>query len=597
MSKSQIQTENKTENLLDKYKVPHISLILNLIVSHLVAIIVSIIIFREVFPVATPFALTFSLLAGTVVGLLFSLNLIFGLGQIEYALQRLSTGLSLKPISYRTWPLRKILDSINDLGGHGPQVSKLQGTLHQQLEATTAQEIRNRLARDLHDSIKQQIFSMNVSAAAIEARWENDPDGARLALADVRRGAKEAMAEMNALLQQLRPAPLEKVGLIEALKEQCEALGYRTGAKVTVQIGKLPLDEEWLPGTQEAIFRIAQEALANIARHARAKQVMLLLKPYHHADGKALMLLIGDDGRGFDLKQPSTGMGLSNIQERVNDIGGKLKILSHPDHGTTIRVEGILLKESPGKSNAEDLTLSIIDRGSGLVIIILLILFVVGLFLDQLPLFLGGSNSFLSILFAISSLYLMGFIFRWAFTLYRRDIQAAANLNKGRQLSDIATQRQKYLWAAFGLFLLLLFFPIHLIYLSGQVGASIPWHLPLISIPILGLPALYAWYKAMSYEINIVKQLSHEKKIDRIKKTRMNSLIILGPYILFSFANYFDFISVGDTMNFSVAAVLTLWPAVWIIIMTRYGLYLIWRWRIRFQNGQNQQTQEDVTYG
>ena len=128
--------------------------------------------------------------------------------------------------------------------------------------ALAAQEERNRLARDLHDSIKQQLFSIHVGAAAVQARWDNDPTGAKTALADVRQSAQAALVEMNALLQQLAPAPLAKVGLVQALQEQAEALGYRTGADVAVDIGPLPDDERFPDGAQEAIFRTGQPGLA-----------------------------------------------------------------------------------------------------------------------------------------------------------------------------------------------------------------------------------------------------------------------------------------------------------------------------------------------
>lgn len=120
-----------------------------------------------------------------------------------------------------------------------------------QLSEAAAQQERNRLARDLHDSIKQQIFSVSVAAATAQTRWESDPEGARRAIADVRGAAREAMAEMEAMLQHLRPAPLENSGLIEALRKQCEALQYRSGATVTAEFGELPDNAILLPGTQE----------------------------------------------------------------------------------------------------------------------------------------------------------------------------------------------------------------------------------------------------------------------------------------------------------------------------------------------------------
>jgi signal transduction histidine kinase len=216
------------------------------------------------------------------------------------------------------------------------EVLDLRENLLAQARDTAAQQERNRLARELHDSIKQQVFSIHMSAAAVEARWEADPGGAREALGDVRRSAREAMAEMNALLQQLSPAPLEKVGLVQALRDQCEALGYRSGAEVVVEFGELPADD-WLPaGAQDSLFRVAQEALSNVARHARAAHVRLYLGQPGGAG--PLIMEIGDDGQGFEMEMVRGGMGLQNIRQRVQALEGKFGLDSAPGGGTTLRV-------------------------------------------------------------------------------------------------------------------------------------------------------------------------------------------------------------------------------------------------------------------
>jgi hypothetical protein len=143
------------------------------------------------------------------------------------------------------------------------------------------------------------------------------------------------MVEMNALLQQLSPAPLEKVGLVQALRDQCEALSYRTGAQVTTDLGELPPNDRLPVGASESIFRIVQEAFSNIARHARAGQVILYLGL--HDDKDALILRIQDDGQGFNSKTAKNGMGLDNIRQRVRALGGELAIESDPGQGTIVR--------------------------------------------------------------------------------------------------------------------------------------------------------------------------------------------------------------------------------------------------------------------
>lgn len=211
----------------------------------------------------------------------------------------------------------------------------LRSLLLRRVGEAAAQEERNRLARDLHDSIKQQLFSINVGAATAQERWERDPEGARKALAGVRRSAKEALVEMQALLHQLRPQALGSIqGLVEALREQCEALGYRSGAEVTVELGPEIPEDRVPPGTPEALFRMAQEALANVARHARARHVRLWLG----RESDTVQLRVEDDGQGFEPATASPGMGLRSLRERAELLHGALEIESTPGTGTKLVV-------------------------------------------------------------------------------------------------------------------------------------------------------------------------------------------------------------------------------------------------------------------
>jgi signal transduction histidine kinase len=201
-----------------------------------------------------------------------------------------------------------------------------------QIGEAAVQEERNRLSRDLHDSIKQQLFTINVSTAAAQELWDTDPERAKAALVDVRRSAREAMVEMQALLHQLQPKALAAAGLVEALREQCEALGYRTGAGVSLELGESIPDDRLLPGAQETLLRIAQEALANVARHARARTVRVWLG----RAGDSALLRIEDDGQGFDPAAATSGMGLRNLRERAQSLSGTLEIQSAAGSGTTI---------------------------------------------------------------------------------------------------------------------------------------------------------------------------------------------------------------------------------------------------------------------
>ncbi|HEU5383394.1 MAG TPA: sensor histidine kinase [Ktedonobacteraceae bacterium] len=212
--------------------------------------------------------------------------------------------------------------------------------LQQAREAAALAE-RNRIARELHDSIKQHIFGINASAAAARAYWQRESlERVRTSLEDIERSAQGAQVEMQALLLQLRPAPLENTSLLEALHIQAQALGFRTGAQVKVDIAALPDNERLLPGTQEAIFRLVQEAFANIARHARAQTVWLALRTV----GQEVCITVRDDGQGFEPAHVRSGMGLANLRERTRALYGSVEISSQPGQGTTVLITIPLLE-------------------------------------------------------------------------------------------------------------------------------------------------------------------------------------------------------------------------------------------------------------
>ena len=221
-------------------------------------------------------------------------------------------------------------------------MEKLRSTYEQEIREAASQQERNRLARDLHDSIKQQIFAIQTGAAAAQARFDNDAEGAKTAIADVRTYAREAMTEMEVMLDQWRSAPLETVGMVEAIRKQAEALGFRTSAKVNVEIGDLPKLKAVPPGVPQGLFRIAQEAMANVARHARASLVTVRL--YREQDRFHLQVV--DNGAGFDTSAAESGMGMGNIRSRVEELGGTLEVVSLPGEGTQVHVSVPLMPVS-----------------------------------------------------------------------------------------------------------------------------------------------------------------------------------------------------------------------------------------------------------
>jgi len=212
-------------------------------------------------------------------------------------------------------------------------LASLRSEYEEQIRRAARQEERARLARDLHDAVKQQLFVIQTAAATAQARFDTDPEGAKAAVDQVRSSAREAMTEMETMLDQLQAAPLENAGLVSLLKKQCEALGFRTGAEVTFEAGALPPDTALYPGTREAMFRVAQESLSNIARHARARHVEVSLRSID----RRLVLAVQDDGCGMPGDRSPGGMGMANMAARAAEVGGDFEAVSAPKQGTIVR--------------------------------------------------------------------------------------------------------------------------------------------------------------------------------------------------------------------------------------------------------------------
>jgi len=181
-------------------------------------------------------------------------------------------------------------------------------------------EERNRLARDLHDSVKQQIFATTMQVAAARSLVRSDPAAAEAKLGDVERLVGEAQRELTALIRELRPVALSERGLTAALRNYAGEWSQRTGIVVEVSMqGEQPTPL----AVEEALFRVTQEALANIARHSKATRAELHLR----WSPEALTLTLADNGRGFDVvAADGKGVGLQSMAERMQAIGGALSI-------------------------------------------------------------------------------------------------------------------------------------------------------------------------------------------------------------------------------------------------------------------------------
>lgn len=195
-----------------------------------------------------------------------------------------------------------------------------------------ALEERQRIARDLHDSVSQTLFSLTLASQAARTTVENDGAGVAGMLQTVQELASGALAEMRALIFELRPGALHEAGLAAAIERFVGGFRSRTGIAIS-----LDLDSRRLPpAVEEALYRITGEALANVGKHASASQVVVTLA----RTGAGVELTVRDDGRGFDQGQPITGdhMGQRTMQERAAALGGSCTVQSCPGDGTTVVV-------------------------------------------------------------------------------------------------------------------------------------------------------------------------------------------------------------------------------------------------------------------
>ncbi len=205
--------------------------------------------------------------------------------------------------------------------------------LYEQAQELAALQERQRLARELHDSVSQALYGMSLGAyTAREALESSDLEQALASIDYVLVLAEAGLAEMRALIFELRPESLETEGLVAALTRQVAVL--RARYKLTVEVDLA--DEPALSLEQkQALYRIAQEALHNIIKHARASTVLLRLTRQE----REIILEVRDNGRGFDPTGPFPGhLGLHSMRERATKMGGTLTIESAPGQGTCLRM-------------------------------------------------------------------------------------------------------------------------------------------------------------------------------------------------------------------------------------------------------------------
>ncbi|SRR5579871_639791 len=206
-------------------------------------------------------------------------------------------------------------------------------------QLATASE-RNRLARELHDTLAHALSGLAVQLEAARSVWDTDPGDARVLLDRSLAMARTGLTEARRALHALRASPLDDLGLPLALRQIAESAAARTGAALTVRTPNPGV--RFQPEIEQSVYRVAQEALENVARHADARRISVALEQ----NGTHLRLTVSDDGRGFDPAAAGAdgGLGVKGMRERAEMLGGSVEITSRPGGPTTLH---LVLPSSP----------------------------------------------------------------------------------------------------------------------------------------------------------------------------------------------------------------------------------------------------------
>ena len=210
--------------------------------------------------------------------------------------------------------------------------------LREQAKAAAVAEERARLARDLHDSVTQSLYSLTLFAEAGQRQTElGHTERMQQHMARIGQTAQQALKEMRLLVYQLRPPMLQQQGLAAALRQRLDAVERRAGieAQLAIETGR-----DLSAHVQEELYWIAQEALNNSLKHANASSVVVRVS----ADERQVALRVTDNGRGFDptgICHPG-GLALTSMRERAGRLKGTLTVTSEPGQGTTVSVEAPL---------------------------------------------------------------------------------------------------------------------------------------------------------------------------------------------------------------------------------------------------------------
>ncbi|WP_156288463.1 sensor histidine kinase [Oceanobacillus salinisoli] len=291
-------------------------------------------------------AIVIGIIVGLTIGFYWKQRIYY----VDRGLDELVKGQKLSTDSDSYKELEGIFQHMNDL----QDKMKRQVELSQRLATERAEERekrlqeileqeRSRLARELHDSVSQQLFASSMMMSAINESNSPKDETMKRQLQMVEKMIHQSQLEMRALLLHLRPVALIGKSLQEGVKELLKELTQKVPMEMKQKIESFPMDK----GVEDQLFRILQESLSNTLRHAKATtlQVMLIERD------ETIILRVVDNGVGFEMENMKTGSyGLQNMRERAYEIGGTFKLISLPNQGTQLEVKVPII----GKEENED---------------------------------------------------------------------------------------------------------------------------------------------------------------------------------------------------------------------------------------------------
>jgi NarL family two-component system sensor histidine kinase LiaS len=238
-----------------------------------------------------------------------------GPGELRYLMRQLNA--TAEAIGQQVEALRRLAEERSQLAAKAGQAAAL--------------EERQRLARELHDTVSQELFALAMMVAAARAHLPPESEDTRRALLAAEEGARRAQATMRSLIRALRPVELGEQSLSLALEGLLDEARERHGVDARLELqGVMDLP----PGIEDALFRIAQEAVSNALRHGRPERLAIRLV----AQDSACALTIEDDGVGFDPQTATTHFGLRGMRERAAEIGARLTVQAAPGKGCSVQV-------------------------------------------------------------------------------------------------------------------------------------------------------------------------------------------------------------------------------------------------------------------